>query len=100
MLESGEAILAYTKGGKTRFLDDRMVQSAVERRFELMGLAAKRVSSATMEANPTIPWRSIIALGDVLLRATTMMEPEKMWAAIAGPLKETVPVLRRMAGSP
>jgi len=97
MVEAGEAILAYTRGGKGRFLADPMLQSAVERQFELVGMAAKRLSPGFVDAHPTLPWRSLVAVGDVLVHAVTPMDPEKLWIAVSGPLKQALPTLRELA---
>jgi uncharacterized protein with HEPN domain len=39
------------------FLENRMVQNAVMRSFEVVGEAARRVSPGFREAHPEVPWR-------------------------------------------
>lgn len=39
------------------FLENRMVQNAVMRSFEVVGEAARRVSPEFREAYPEVPWR-------------------------------------------
>jgi uncharacterized protein with HEPN domain len=43
------------------FLENRMMQNAVMRSFEVVGEAARRVSPEFREAHPEVPWR---LLGD------------------------------------
>jgi len=81
-------------GGKARFLQNDMVRAAVERQFGIMGRAAARVSPATQAQHPSVPWRSLTALSDLLERATAPTDPEKLWLAVSGPLKETLAALR------
>jgi uncharacterized protein with HEPN domain len=39
------------------FLENRMVQNAVMRSFEVVGEAARRVSTELRRAHPEVPWR-------------------------------------------
>lgn len=96
MVRAADAILRFAKGGKGAFLTDDMMRSAVERQFELMGAAAGRLSPAFRAANPEIPWRTIIAFRDYLLRGDDSIMPEKVWAAVSGSLKDTLPELRKL----
>lgn len=98
MMRAGEAILRYAKGGKAAFLKDDMVQSAVERQFERMGEAARRLSEEFRQGNPEVPWRTIIAFRNYLLRGYDSIVPEKVWVAVSESLKATLPELRRLAG--
>ncbi|HET6399345.1 MAG TPA: hypothetical protein VFH47_07305, partial [Candidatus Thermoplasmatota archaeon] len=66
-----------------------------------LGVAASRLSPAFREAHPQVPWRSLASLREVLLQGDEAVAPEKVWAAVSGPLKEAMPVLRRLAaGTP
>ena len=44
------------------FHDSTLLQDAVVRQLEIIGEAAKRLSSAFREAKPGIPWRDIIGM--------------------------------------
>ena len=94
VLESGERITKWTKGGKRRFLDDLMLQRAIEREFEVMGEAARRVSAATREAHPQVPWRTLARFRDFLIHAYDSVDPGKVWDAVSVSLKQTLPPLR------
>ncbi len=48
------------------FLNDRVLLRAVERGFEIIGEAARRVSPAYMSSHPEIPWRKIIGQRNIL----------------------------------
>ena len=57
MLEAARAMGRYTTGRTLAdFLTDDLLQSAVERQFEILGEAASHVSSAIQVAWPTIDW--------------------------------------------
>ncbi|RYE90290.1 MAG: DUF86 domain-containing protein [Cytophagaceae bacterium] len=58
MLEAVKAIGRYTAGRIVAdFLTDDLLQSAVERQFEILGEAAIQVSAATQTMWPSIEWR-------------------------------------------
>ncbi|WP_275100342.1 DUF86 domain-containing protein [Sedimenticola hydrogenitrophicus] len=48
------------------FLDDLVLLRAIERSVEIMGEAARRVSSTYQSAHPEIPWREIIGQRNIL----------------------------------
>lgn len=48
------------------FLADRVLLRATERSVEIIGEAARRVSSHYTEAHPEIPWRNIIGQRNIL----------------------------------
>ncbi|HUR61460.1 MAG TPA: HepT-like ribonuclease domain-containing protein [Candidatus Thermoplasmatota archaeon] len=100
IIAAGEAILEYSKGGKSRFLENDMVRAAVERQFGILGRAAAKVPGETQSALPGVPWRSLVALSNLLERATEPMDPEKLWLAVGGPLRETLAALRSSAQEP
>ena len=67
MVEAARRIQKYTEGlTLDRYLKDDMVQSAVERRLEILGEAARRVSDPFKQSHPEIPWQKIIAQRNVL----------------------------------
>lgn len=52
-----EMISRYAKGlTYQKFLDDRKTQDAVVRNLEVMGEAAKNISSAFKAKYPAVPW--------------------------------------------
>jgi uncharacterized protein with HEPN domain len=71
MLEAARAIVEFTQGvTPDQFLEDRkemvLTRLAVERKLEILGEAARRVSAQFREAHPEIPWPQIIGLRNVI----------------------------------
>ncbi len=63
--EAIERVDAYIKGFTfDEFLKDRKTQDAVIRNFEIMGEAAKKISSPFKSKFPEIPWKKIAGLRD------------------------------------
>src|SRR5438046_8826532 len=48
------------------FLEDYQPQSIVERQFEILGEAARGVTTATRQQHPEIPWRRIVGLRNII----------------------------------
>lgn len=63
VLSSAEAIAGYLRRGS---LDDGMVFDAVRIRLLEIGEAVKAVSPDVLAQEPSIPWRQVTGLGDVL----------------------------------
>jgi len=67
IVEALRKILRYTRGGREAFLGHEMIQDAVYRNFLVIGEAAKRVSEPTRAMDPSIPWRGMAGLRDVMV---------------------------------
>ena len=67
MLDAGETILRHMLG-KSRLDYDaqEILRDAIERKVEIFGEAARRVSQTTQDAHPEIPWRKITATRHIL----------------------------------
>ena len=58
------------------YQQDEDLRLAVERRIEIIGEAARRVSRAFQDAHPEIPWGKIIAQRNVLIHKYGEIEDE------------------------
>ena len=91
MLDAVKAIEAYTKGmGREDFLKNKMIQDAVMRNLEIMGEAAKRVSKALRDAHPSVEWKKIAGMRDILIHEYLGVDQEKVWLVI----ENRLPVLK------
>jgi uncharacterized protein with HEPN domain len=62
-----------------RYSQDRVKQLALARVVEIIGEAARRVSTAYREAHPEIPWRKIIGQRNVLAHEYDEILHEVLW---------------------
>ncbi|HUT73726.1 MAG TPA: HepT-like ribonuclease domain-containing protein [Armatimonadota bacterium] len=83
MLDAAKTALEFAAGyDAERYLRDRKLQLAVERLVEIIGEAARSVSSDFREAHPEIPWRRIIAQRHVLTHEYGEIRQGNMWVLI------------------
>jgi len=61
------------------FLSDPLLQSGVERKLEIIGEAANRVSSDMKEKYSSIPWNIIIGQRHVLVHDYDEINYERIW---------------------
>ena len=73
---------------------------AVERRIEIIGEAAGRVSEVFREAHPEIPWRKIIAQRNVLAHEYGEVDDEIMWDVATISIPELIRLLEPIVPEP
>jgi uncharacterized protein with HEPN domain len=96
MLEAAEQVQRFARGGRSRYNEDAMMRSAIERQLEIMGEAARRLSQTYREEHPEVPWRQVIGMRNVLIHGYDDLDEELVWNAIGITLNETIPALRRL----
>ncbi len=61
------------------FLEDRMMQNAVMRSFEVVGEAARLVSPEFRDAHPNVPWRLMGDFRNKLIHDYFALDLEVIW---------------------
>ena len=80
MALSCEKILRYTTGlNQAALLADEKTYDAVIRNLEIIGEAAKQVSTSIREQLPDIEWRKIAGLRDLLIHAYFGIDNDILW---------------------
>jgi len=96
ILDSANRIMGYAHGlNREQFLRDIQKQDAVIRRLEIMGEAAKRLSKTTLAAMPTIDWKHMKGMRDVLIHDYDDIEAERLWDTIEVFLPSLVTVVKQ-----
>jgi len=75
-------IREYVAPGREVFLTDRLRQDAVLRKLEIIGEAVKRLSDATRQRRPEIPWKQIAGLRDRLVHDYFGVDLALVWVVI------------------
>lgn len=93
ILEAIRKIDFYTADGREAFMQNTMAQDAVLRNFEIIGEAAKRLSSETKDRCPDIPWRDVAGLRDILIHNYMGVNLNRIWGVVERdlpPLRQSV----------
>jgi uncharacterized protein with HEPN domain len=91
MRTAAREVLEFTRQTDVQgYLKDRKLQMAVERAVEIIGEAARKVSSSFQEKHPEIPWRGIIAQRHVLAHEYGEIKQERMWTLVSVRIPELV----------
>jgi uncharacterized protein with HEPN domain len=83
--DSIAAIRSYVAPGRDAFLQQRLIQDAVIRNFEVIGEAAGRVSVATRERSEA-PWKKVIAFRNRLIHGYWSVDVTLVWNVIESDL--------------
>jgi len=63
------------------FEEDVMRQSAVMKQLEIVGEATKRMSEQFRSEHPSVPWRNMAGMRDVLVHAYDHVDVYEVWNA-------------------
>ena len=77
------------------FLEDRILQRAVERIVEIVGETARRVSPNGQEATPGIPWREIIGQGNILAHVYGQIDHEILYKTVIEDIPDLIHYLEK-----
>ena len=101
MLDAARANCEFVKGRTYNDYDnDRMLRGGVERHLEILGEAARRVSSEYHEAHPEIPWSRIISRRNVLIHEYGEIKPARVWDVAANSIPELIGHLESLVPTP
>jgi len=80
MLEAARWVTEFTKHLSCEdFLSDERTQAAVERKVEIIGEAARKVSDEIRAAHSEIQWKSVVGLRNILAHQYDDIIAGQMW---------------------
>ena len=79
MLERCRRITRFISSGKATFMASEELQDAVIRNLEVIGEAAKRVSTESRSGMSRLDWRSICGMRDVLIHDYIGVDLDEVW---------------------
>ena len=101
MLDASRAIMEFVRHRTfEEYLRDRMLRGAVERHNEIIGEAARRVSTAFQQAHADVPWRAIIGQRHVLAHDYGDVKHDRIWRVAAIHVPELVALLEPLVTEP
>ena len=80
MLNAARGVVASLHGlTLEQYAEDENLRLATERRIEIIGEAARRISDPFKEAHREIPWRLIVDQRNVLIHAYDEIADDRIW---------------------
>lgn len=80
ILNSARSIISYIQGmSQEQFEQNVEKQDAVIRRYAIIGEAAGRLSADTLKALPTLPWRQMTGMRNILVHDYDDVDDSTLW---------------------
>jgi len=99
MREAARETVELTAGlSEEEFLESRTLRRATERTVEIIGEAARRVSSEFREAHPEIPWRNIVGLQNILAYEYGRIDHQALLHTARNDIPALIPLLDSLIG--
>jgi uncharacterized protein with HEPN domain len=88
IIEAIDRIERYSSRGRDVFERDELVQNWIVNHLQLIGEAARSLSSDMREANKDVPWAKIIGMRHVLVHRYFEIDRDLVWSVVNGDLPE------------
>jgi uncharacterized protein with HEPN domain len=100
MLRQARSVVSALQGRTlAEYERDEDLRMMVERRVEIIGEAAGRVSPTFQTAHPEIPWRKIISQRNVLAHEYGEIQDDIMWQVATVSVPELIALLKPLVPS-
>jgi len=101
MLQAAKSVLEFTRGTAYEdYAQDEMLQAAVERKVEIIGEAARRVSRAFQMEHSEIPWSQMAAQRNVIIHEYDRLDAVRIWELVTRHLPRLVEQLAPLIPEP
>jgi uncharacterized protein with HEPN domain len=101
MLNAAVCALEFTSGLRLEeFSIDHKTQSAVVYQIQIIGEAARKISSGTKQAYPSIDWSSIVGMRNRLVHDYSRIDIGVVWEVVTDELPLLVAALERIVPPP
>ena len=101
MLQHARGVVGALRGRTlNEYLGDEDLRLAIERRIEIIGEAARRVSERYQTAHPEIPWRKIVAQRNVLAHEYGEIQDDIIWRVANVSMPELIALLEPLVPPP
>jgi uncharacterized protein with HEPN domain len=92
-----EEIKEFLQGiSKEDFINSKLLQAGIVRDIEIIGEAAKNISTATREKFPDIPWKAITGMRDKVVHHYFRVDIDEVWKTATEDVPQLQPDIKRM----
>lgn len=92
ILECIDYINSFVKGKALSDIEEEhTTRFAIERQLEIIGEAVNRISLETLSQQSQIPWRSVIAMRNILIHEYFITQAPMIWQVV----QENIPPLQQ-----
>ncbi len=100
MLEFVREMRSFVEGRSRQDLDtDRALLRALERMLEPIGECARRTSEGTRHAHPSIPWRAMIGMRNIIAHDYGYVNLDLVWRTVHGDMPPVAEALELVVAS-
>jgi len=97
ILNAIESILKFTEGMNFEdFQKDDKTCSAVVRKFEVIGEAAKHIPQEIRDEFPQIPWKEMVGMRDRLIYFYFGIDYKLVWMAVKERAPKILPLIKKV----
>jgi uncharacterized protein with HEPN domain len=97
MLQAARAVQRFVAAAeRTAYLNDELLQAAVERKLEIIGEAARKLSAAFQQSHAEVPWSKIAGQRHVLAHDYGRIEHDRIWEVAMVHIPALVAQLERL----
>ncbi len=98
MIEAAKAAICYIdKLSEEEFFENDIYISAVIRQLEVIGEAARRLSSEFKSLHNEIQWRKVIELRNKLIHEYDTVDVETLWEVVKYDLPDLIDKLKKLS---
>jgi len=95
ILLAARRVLDFTKNtSQQEFFQNELMQNAVMRQLEIIGEAARKLSTETTSAHPEVPWQSLIGMRNRLIHEYFRIRLERVWDTVRDDIPELIRLIK------
>ena len=99
IVSSARLILTYVEGvRREQFIQDTRLQDSVIRRIEIIGEAARRLSSEFREQNSNVPWGEMTGMRNRMIHGYDDIDMDVVWDTAQDSIPRLLSMIEPLAG--
>jgi uncharacterized protein with HEPN domain len=100
IVERCRRVRRFVEPGREAFMTSDQIQDAVIRNLEVIGEAAKRISAVARANMPSLDWKAIYGMRDVLIHDYIGVDLDEVWNVACTRIPELMSILEDFLGRP